>query len=62
MEKCVSASEALQLIQSEHRVFIHGAAATPHFLIAELCNQADRLKNVEIIHMHTLSQLLASFV
>lgn len=40
-------------IQSGHRVFIHGGAATPHVLIAALLEQAPRLSNVELIHLHT---------
>ncbi len=44
----------IDLVQSGQRVFIHGGAATPFQLIALLVAQADRLKNVEIIHLHTL--------
>ena len=32
----VSAEEAVKLIKSEDRVFIHGSAATPHFLLNAL--------------------------
>lgn len=41
-------------IQSQHRVFIHGGAATPIKLIEELTRQAARLHNVELMHLHTL--------
>ncbi len=45
----VSAQEALSLIQSGNRVFFHGSAATPLYLIEELAKEKDRLKQVEIV-------------
>ena len=45
----VSADEALQVIQSGHRVFVHGSACTPIFLLKKLAEQAPRLKNVELV-------------
>ncbi len=45
--------DAISKIESNQRVFIHGGAATPHFLVKELAAQSARLRNVEIIHMHT---------
>lgn len=44
-----SAEEALQLIQSNQRVFLHGSAATPRHLIQKLIEQKDRLRNVELV-------------
>ncbi|MBI3518393.1 MAG: acetyl-CoA hydrolase/transferase family protein [Bacteroidetes bacterium] len=44
-----TAEEALQLVQSNHRVFLHGSAATPIRLINALIEQKHRLKNVELI-------------
>jgi acyl-CoA hydrolase len=35
------------------RVFIHGGVSTPHTLVNELVAQADRLRDVELIHLHT---------
>ncbi len=49
----VNVSDAIALIQSGQRVFVHGASATPNVLITELVAQASRLKNVELIHLHT---------
>ncbi len=49
----VSAEVAISQIRSGQRIFIHGGSATPHFLIKELTNQAHRLQNVEILHIHT---------
>lgn len=43
-----SAEEALLLIQSNHRVFVHGSACTPLYLLEKLAAQKDRLKNVEL--------------
>lgn len=48
-----SVEEAIRLINSGHRVFVQGAAATPNALLRELEKQADRLKDVTLIHLHT---------
>lgn len=45
----VNAEQAIKIVQSGDRVFIHGSAQTPTFLINELAAQADRLKDVEIV-------------
>ncbi len=44
-----SAEEALQYVQSNQRVFIHGSAATPIHLMHALIAQKERLKNVELV-------------
>ncbi len=44
-----TAEEALQLIQSNQRIYLHGSAATPIYLINKLLEQKDRLKNVELV-------------
>jgi len=44
-----SANEALQLIQSGHRIFVHGSACTPQFLLKELAKHKNRLVGTEII-------------
>lgn len=49
VENFTSAQLALQHIQSGHRVFIHGSAATPVHLLKELIAQKDRLQNVELV-------------
>ncbi len=43
-----SAEEALSVIQSGHRVFVHGSAQTPLYLMRELAKRAPELKNVEL--------------
>jgi acyl-CoA hydrolase len=45
----VEASDALSIIESGQRVFIHGGVCTPTFLINELAKESDRLNNVEIV-------------
>ena len=42
-------AEALSVIQSGNRVFIHGSAQTPTFLLNELAKEAHRLKGVELV-------------
>lgn len=44
-----TAEEALQLVQSNHRVFLHGSAATPIHLINKLLEQKNRLQHVELV-------------
>lgn len=53
MARLKTAFDVVQYIQSKHRVFIHGAAATPNILLDALVESADRLRNVELIHLHT---------
>ena len=45
----VSAEEALQIVQSGQRVFIHGSGCTPIFMLHHLALQAPRLKDVELV-------------
>ncbi|MHC4393921.1 MAG: acetyl-CoA hydrolase/transferase family protein [Planctomycetota bacterium] len=47
-----SAAEALACVESGHRVFVQGAAATPTALLDGLLEHADRLRDVELIHLH----------
>lgn len=49
MNSYVSAEEALSLIKSHQRIFLHGSACTPNYLISELAKQAERLQNVEVV-------------
>ena len=43
-----SAEEALSVIESGHRVFVHGSAQTPLYLLRELAKRAPELRNVEL--------------
>jgi 4-hydroxybutyrate CoA-transferase len=46
--------DALKEIQNGHRIFIHGASATPHTLVAGLTQRLEHgLSDVEIMHLHT---------
>lgn len=47
--KYVSAEEALSVVQSGHRLFVHGSAMTPICLMNALARQAYRLRNVEMV-------------
>ena len=49
----MSAEVAVQIIQSNSRVYVQAAAATPSVLTKALANRAPELKNVEICHLHT---------
>ncbi len=53
MGKVVSAETAIGAIQSGNRLYLHSVAAAPQTLIAELVRQAPRLRDVEIVHLHT---------
>jgi hypothetical protein len=44
---------ATACIESGHRVFVHGAMATPNVLLDGLIAHADRLRAVELTHLHT---------
>lgn len=49
----VSPEEAVALIQSNDKVFIHSAASAPHVLIDALAKRGKELRHVEILHLHT---------
>lgn len=53
MKQHKNAHQALAAVESGQRVFVHGAAATPTRLIEGLVSHAERLRNVEIMHLHT---------
>lgn len=53
MESFVSAEEAVSVIKSGDRVFVHSVAAAPHKLLEAMTGQADKLRDVEIIQLHT---------
>ncbi len=44
-----SPKEALAIIQPKQRIYIHGSAQTPTFLLRSLANEAHRLKDVELV-------------
>jgi 4-hydroxybutyrate CoA-transferase len=52
--RVVSAAEAVRLVKSGDRVYIHPGAATPEDLARALVARASELRNVEIVHLLTL--------
>jgi 4-hydroxybutyrate CoA-transferase len=52
MKKMSSAEKAIEMIEPGQRVFVHGGAATPLSLLSAIFLQAERLKNIELIHLH----------
>ena len=53
----VSAAEALQIVKSGDRLFIHGSAQTPTNLLKELSMQSGRLRDVELVFISVLGQI-----
>ena len=53
MPEAHTAAEAVKLINSGDRVFIHGVAAAPQTLIRAMVDRASDLRDVEIVHLHT---------
>lgn len=50
--KIVSADEALEVVQSGYRVFVHEAAMAPISLLEALARRGPSLSNVEVVHLH----------
>jgi acyl-CoA hydrolase len=49
----VSPDEALRVVESGHRVYLHEVAMTPHLLVDALCRRALELERVETVSLHT---------
>jgi 4-hydroxybutyrate CoA-transferase len=49
----VPAEQAVALVRSGQRVFVHGGAATPQLLLRALAARAGELRDVELVHLHT---------
>ncbi len=49
----VSPEEAVSIVHSREKVFIHSAAAAPQVLVEALAKRVDELYDVEIYHLHT---------
>lgn len=50
--KYLSLSEAVSHVTSQDKIFVQMGAATPELLLKELVDQASRLKDVHLYHMH----------
>ncbi len=48
-----SAEQAVDVIRSDSRVFIHSVAAAPQTLIKAMVQRSSTLSDVEVIHLHT---------
>src|SRR5512136_856514 len=51
--RVATAEEAVAVVKSGERVFIHSVAAAPHRLIAALTARAPELRVVEIVQLHS---------
>src|SRR5438045_6384897 len=51
--KFVSPEEAVSVIKSGDRVFVHSVAAAPQRLVNAMTARAPELRGVEVIHLHT---------
>ncbi|MFW6226784.1 MAG: acetyl-CoA hydrolase/transferase family protein [Bacteroidota bacterium] len=49
----VTAEEAVKVIKSGDRIFIHSVACAPHHLINAMVGRADELHRCEVVHLHT---------
>ncbi|WP_333820736.1 acetyl-CoA hydrolase/transferase family protein [Ohtaekwangia sp.] len=58
MEKYISGEEAVKAIKSGNRVFVHGGAATPHFLLRKLVERASELYDVELVSISMQGEAL----
>lgn len=56
-DKNVSAEEAVKIIQSGNRVFIHGSAATPIYILEAMQKRYAELNNVELISITTFGNI-----
>lgn len=52
--KYVSPAEAVSYVQSGHRVFIHGSAATPAVLLRALLERKEEIERVELVSISTI--------
>jgi len=51
--RIVSAAEAVSVVRSGDRVYLHCAAATPSVLLDALVDRAEELRDVTVVHLHT---------
>ena len=57
MLKYSSAEEAVKIIDSHQRIFVHGSAATPGVLLKALADRKSELEHVEIVSISTLGEM-----
>ena len=54
----ISAIEAVKIVKSGDRVFIHGSAATPVHLIKARQNRYEEIKNIELVSITNLGDII----
>ncbi|MEI6507065.1 MAG: acetyl-CoA hydrolase/transferase C-terminal domain-containing protein [Bacteroidota bacterium] len=55
--KFISAEQAVSIIESGNRVFVHGSAATPITLLNALFDRYNELRNVELVSISTFGDV-----
>ena len=55
--KLATAAEALQVVESGMRVFVHASSGFPAALVDALADRAPSLRDVEIVHLLTFSEI-----
>src|SRR6187402_195670 len=58
MIEYISAEEAVKIVKSGDRIFIHGSAATPVHLIKALQNRHDEIENIELVSITNLGDII----
>lgn len=53
----VTPAQAVSIIKSGQRLFLHGSAATPQTLLKALAARKDELENVELVSISTLGEM-----
>lgn len=53
-----TAKEALAVVRSGQRLYVHGSAQTPTFLLKALAEEAHRLKNVELVSISVYGDVM----
>jgi acyl-CoA hydrolase len=53
----MTADEAVKIVQSGNRVYLHGSAATPQTLLKALAKRANELRDVELVAVSTLGEM-----
>ena len=51
--RITTAEEALQVVKSGDKIYVHSVVAAPHHLINALVARADALRDVALYHLHT---------
>ena len=54
--KLKTPAEAVRLIRSGQRVYVHPGCAVPEVLVNAMCTRATDLENVEVIHLLTVGK------